>query len=298
MSKLPMNKRLWLFTSMFLVLSACAGSGPELEPADKTSQETMQALADKTLSKMQVVFPPDPELLPGQNRLVFAVLDAGGQLIRDKKLVLYYAKSENDSAKGPITVTFEDDGLGDRSFYKAKVDFPSVGKWLVLVREDAPGKVEGAGTQMEVVATSKVVREGDKAISVKTPTTNDHLGLQDICTGEPEDPMHYISLDEALKNGKPTVLVFATPKLCASRVCGPVVDQVLRVYNDLKEKVNFIHVEVFSDTTGKEFTSAMKEWKLETEPWTFIIDDHGIVQGRLEGPVTTGELKAALGGLF
>src|SRR5687767_14802036 len=143
-----MRKRLTFFISILLILSSCAGSGPEKDPSDETSQETLQALADNTLSKMQVVFPPDPELLPGQNRLVFAVLDAKGQLIRNKKLVLYYAKSQTDHARGPVPVTFEDDGLGDRSFYKSKVDFPSTGKWLVLVREDAPGKVKGAGTQM------------------------------------------------------------------------------------------------------------------------------------------------------
>lgn len=291
-----MSKRLRLLSSMLLILSAC-GSGPGIEPGDQTSQ-TMKALADNTLSQMQVVFPPDPELLPGDNRLVFAVLDTEGALIREKKLTLYYAKSENDRAKGPVEVTFEDDGLGDRSFYKAKVNFPTTGKWLLLVREDGDGKVEGAGTQVDVVATSKVLREGEKAISVKTPTTHDHLGLEDMCTRNPEDPMHYISLHDALKNGKPTVLVFATPALCVSRVCGPVVDQVVRVYEEFKDSVNFIHVEVFTDMTGKEFTPAMKEWKLETEPWTFIIDDDGVVQGRLEGPVTTGELRTALGGLL
>ena len=46
---------------------------------------------------------------------------------------------------------------------------------------------------------------------------------------------------------KPVVLVFATPQLCQSRVCGPVVDVVEQVKSETKGDVAFIHNEVYVD---------------------------------------------------
>lgn len=284
--------RRFVGAALALMLAACAGGGGET----RRSGVTMQSLADETVTAFNMVFPPDPELVPGENRLVFAILDAENAFVPSLDLELYFAKSPDAKPFGPVDVSFEDDGLGDRSFYKAIVDFDSTGDFVILVRDDdeAGDRKKGAGTQLKVKKSTPVVRVGNKAISIRTPTEADHLGLEEICTREPDDPMHMLSLDEALTNGKRTVVTFATPALCASRVCGPVVDQVLRVANDIGDRANFVHVEVFTDRSGKTFTEGMQAWKLQTEPWTFVIDSSGIIRGRFEGPVTTGEIKDAL----
>jgi hypothetical protein len=38
----------------------------------------------------------------------------------------------------------------------------------------------------------------------------------------------------------------------------------------------------------------MDEWGLRTEPWTFLVDDAGIIQARYEGGITLAELEPAL----
>ena len=291
------NKRsAWLFALIF-TLAACSDTPGDSNRAGD-SVKTLKQLADLTTLSYQLVA-PGGELTVGPNRLVFAVLDQQGELIRDGKFELFFARREIDVAKGPVPVTFQDDGLGDRSFYKAEVDFDDPGTWLILVNHRSGSKLLGAPTKAEVKATSSVPKIGDKATSIPTPTDSDHMGLADICSREPEDPMHELSLDAALGNSKPTVVTFSTPAFCASRVCGPVVDQVLRVRENYSDKANFIHVEVYKDlgasaVTNKEFTDAMKRWNLPSEPWTFIIDDSGLIQARFEGPVTTAELDSAL----
>ena len=38
----------------------------------------------------------------------------------------------------------------------------------------------------------------------------------------------------------------------------------------------------------------MEEWRLDTEPWIFVVDGQGIIRAKFEGLVTLTELEAAL----
>jgi hypothetical protein len=61
-----------------------------------------------------------------------------------------------------------------------------------------------------------------------------------IDTRVPPSSMH--DADFAAVVGKePVVLVFATPQLCQSRVCGPVVDIAEQVKSDHEGEAEFIH---------------------------------------------------------
>ena len=94
----------------------------------------------------------------------------------------------------------------------------------------------------------------------------------------------------------PFVVTFATPKFCSSRTCGPVVDVVEEVSRRLEgENVRFIHVEVFEDNDpAKGFNRWLREWKLPTEPWTFLVDADGKIAARYEGTVSVHELEQAV----
>jgi glutathione peroxidase-family protein len=91
-------------------------------------------------------------------------------------------------------------------------------------------------------------------------------------------------------------VTFATPKFCASRTCGPVVDVVEEVARRFEgENVRFIHVEVFEDNDpAKGYNRWLREWKLRTEPWTFLVDRDGTIVARFEGTVSVDELETAV----
>jgi hypothetical protein len=95
---------------------------------------------------------------------------------------------------------------------------------------------------------------------------------------------------------KPVVLVFATPALCQSRVCGPVVDIAEQVKADHEGEAEFIHMEIYRDNSiEKGFRPQVAAFGLPTEPWLFAIDRKGKVAARLEGAFGPGELEEALG---
>jgi hypothetical protein len=94
---------------------------------------------------------------------------------------------------------------------------------------------------------------------------------------------------------KPVVLTFATPQLCQSRVCGPVVDVVAQVQSKFGDQASFIHNEVYADNNAsKGLRPQLVAFHLQTEPWTFVIDRHGVVSTRFEGAFSPGELERAV----
>ncbi len=107
--------------------------------------------------------------------------------------------------------------------------------------------------------------------------------------------MHSISLDQALKSGRPTVVSFATPLLCSSRMCGPVVDEQIVAFQKLGSQANFIHVEIYPQRDLSKPAPLYSAWRLPTEPWMFVIDRAGVIRARLgEGPTVASEIEAAV----
>ena len=121
-------------------------------------------------------------------------------------------------------------------------------------------------------------------------------------------------------SGKPTALLFATPAFCKTATCGPSLDVMQGLQKQYGSKVNFIHSEVYKfpfdqsvqlqqDATQKAakenraptpaelsagLSDAMVAWKLDSEPWLFLIDAKGMVAGRYEGGITKEEMGPAL----
>ena len=115
-----------------------------------------------------------------------------------------------------------------------------------------------------------------------------------IETRLPPDDMHDVAFADVIGR-KPVALLFATPALCASRVCGPVVDIALQLKSTYGDRVQFIHQEVFVDNEpGKGLRPALRAFALETEPWLFVFDRRGRVVARLEGSFGFDAFERAL----
>jgi hypothetical protein len=97
-----------------------------------------------------------------------------------------------------------------------------------------------------------------------------------------------------MAQGKPQVIVFASPQLCTSRVCGPMVDVVRLLIPTYGDRVVFTHQEVWQDASAQTLSPTMVEWSLQTEPWIFVVDGRGIIRAKFEGLTTVRELEAAL----
>ena len=94
---------------------------------------------------------------------------------------------------------------------------------------------------------------------------------------------------------KPVALLFATPQLCASRVCGPVTDMALQMQAKYGDRMTFIHQEVYVDNeVNKGLRDPLKQFNLPTEPWLFVVDAGGTITARLEGSIGIKQFEDAV----
>ncbi len=106
--------------------------------------------------------------------------------------------------------------------------------------------------------------------------------------------MHDDDLADVLGK-EPVVLLFATPALCQSRVCGPVVDVAEQVKRDRPDDAAYIHMEIWNDNDpNKGAREQVLDYNLQTEPWLFVINSDGTVSTRIEGAFSVDELEQAL----
>jgi hypothetical protein len=118
--------------------------------------------------------------------------------------------------------------------------------------------------------------------------------LSKIDTRVPPDDMHSVDFADVVGR-KPTVLVFATPALCQSRTCGPLVDEVEQVKARIGNRAAFIHMEIYRNNRLQDgFRPEVLAWHLPSEPWLFAIDRRGRVAARLEGAAGVDEIQRAV----
>ena len=118
--------------------------------------------------------------------------------------------------------------------------------------------------------------------------------ISDIDTRVPPDDMHDTDFADVVGK-KPVVLLFATPALCQSRVCGPVVDVAEQVKRDRPDDAAYIHMEIYNQNDpNKGLRPQLGAFNLHTEPWLFVINSDGTISTRIEGAFSVNELNQAL----
>jgi hypothetical protein len=178
--------------------------------------------------------------------------------------------------------------------YVAHVRIPRPGRfWLVAAPTGA--RIQAVGV-FDVRSQSPTPAVGAKAPASDTPTLAD-APARSLTTRRPPDvELLRYSVAGSLAAHRPFVVTFATPKFCTSRTCGPVVDVVDAVRRRfVSSDVRFIHVEVYTDNDpAKGYNRWMRQWRLRSEPWTFLVGRDGSVKAKFEGSVSEAELVAAI----
>ena len=273
------------------------------------SGRTLQAIADTVSAGPQVGL-AGSVFTPGDNRLAFGVIDEKSGFVYGKTAV-YVADAPNRRAQGPFPAPADllvtdpayrsKTAAGEKdifaAIYETTVPFRTVGKKSVLVVTKVNDQVVGAPTQITVTSTrsDRVPRPGERPPSIRTETVASASGdLKAIDTRLPPDDMHDVDFADVIGK-KPVALLFATPALCESRVCGPVVDIALQLKASYGDRVTFIHQEVFVDNDpAKGLRAPLRGFNLKTEPWLFVFDRQGRLATRLEGSFGFNAFERAL----
>lgn len=256
--------------------------------------------------------PAVSQLEPGRERFGFGLFDRARAQIADAPVAVYVGRAGGGSAHGPFPARYESlavkpayesrstaaDRQAARSLYVAELPFPAPGRYDVLALARLDERLvaaSAAGPALRVARDGPVPEVGELAPRTSTPTRADVGGqLERIDTRVPPSSMHERDLVDVLGR-VPVVLLFATPALCQSRVCGPAVDIAEQVKAEHGDGAEFIHVEIYDENrVERGYRDAVRGWRLPSEPWAFAIDRDGRIAARLEGPFSVAELERAV----
>ncbi|HYZ79916.1 MAG TPA: hypothetical protein VE571_01530 [Solirubrobacteraceae bacterium] len=244
---------------------------------------------------------------PGVQRFAFALTTNDGRFVY-APTAIYIASSPGAPAKGPflapadpMTVqpqyrSKQNSGPGGiQAIYAASVPVPKAGTYFVLALTQGPKGIIGATGELAAAQSSAIPAVGQRPPRIATDTNASvHGNKALLTTRQPPESMAAQSLDQVLGH-KPVALLFSTPQLCTSRVCGPVTDVAVQLQHRFGDKVAFIHQEVYVDNQpSKGLRPQLTAFHLRTEPWLFAINRQGKIAARLEGPFGTTELNRAI----
>ena len=289
---------------------------PNAQPSDfpPADGKTLDDLASMAQGKGPILAPSVSILHKGTNRFGFALFDTARKQITGAQVAIYTAKQDGSGVRGPYIARSESlavkpqfqskttasDPDAAKSVYVADVPFTRDGKQVVAAMAKLDGRLLAA-TAYSVNVTPKSGSSGPpepgaKAIKVHTQTLTDVGGDAAALDTRRPEAKDLLDTDLADVVGKrPVVITFATPLLCQSRVCGPVVDIVEQVKSTSPKDIAFIHQEIYKDNqVDKGVRDQVSAWRLPSEPWTFVISKDGKISTRFEGAFSPGELQRAI----
>jgi hypothetical protein len=252
-------------------------------------------------AEMGVALVPS-ELVVGLNRFAVGLFDAESQVVHDAEVHFHYYDLTN--ANAPVLESHAEairrqtpDGL--TTIFTQDREFDRAGDWGVEVQASfADGSASVKRIGFKVLPDSPAPLPGEAAPSVETAVASDvDNDLSKLSSSLTPNPAFYEqSLSDALTNGKPTVLLFATPAFCQTRFCGPAYEMTSELQTQYADQMNFIHVEIYSglpdpSVNNWQLAPAMEAFGLSTEPWLYLLDSSGVVVYRVEGLFTVEEVE-------
>ena len=247
----------------------------------------------------------------GEQRVSFLLADSHGMVTASRVSVTsYFGNIDTRSSEIHETkiAEFQRWPYGQRGSYTTRMSFDRHGTWLLDIKIIEKDDLSGVQLFVEVLDGYEVVDVGQTAPrslnkTMRTVDTVDQLTSASVATPE----LYEMTIADAVVNGKPTMIVFASPAFCSSVTCGPQVATVAELSKRYDECVDFIHVELYGnpheilgDLSRATLSPLVVEWGLTTDPewsnesWVFLVGRNGLVKARFEGYTAFKELRLAL----
>lgn len=304
-----------LLLAVALAASACGGGG------DDDDKVVLTPLPEGVL--LPIVISND--LAVGENRFQIGLInqeDNSQVLGADLHLRFFVLQGSEGTLKfeadpEPIVITktythTHEDGTvetheaGETGAYVAYISFDEAGQWGVEVTgTTADGAaLEPLRPTFSVNQVAAGLAVGDPAPLSEQLTLADVDDIRDIDTSqEPIEAQHDKTIAEAVASGKPTVIAFATPAYCQTQICGPTKEIFDDLYGTYGDEANFVHIEPYDvprmrsgdcASLSECLVPTLDEWRLQSEPWVFVVDAEGKIAAKFDGIASYEEIEAAL----
>ena len=305
--------------SAALLLAAACGGDDDGDSADATNdfsttpRDPARNIPEDQRDKVNII-PAGSDWFVGQNNFVFGITNIKDEPQGGAKAVATFYDLRNPAEPKPmfsINAVQSAPGVGkevqhthgngevhihggqdeDRVGYFTSVNFPHDGTWGLAVEAELKDGTKGVDSiSFTVYPKPNMVAPGQKAPLSDNLTKDDVADISEIDSGTPPNDMHDVKIKDAIRAGRPLVVVFSTPAFCTSRFCGPVNEEVEALMDNYGEKVDFVHIEIWRDFDKKVLNPTVQEWLIWpdghlVEPVVYVIDRFGTVYDRWEGPV-------------
>ena len=197
---------------------------------------------------------------------------------------------------------------GTRGNYVADFDLDGEGLWELKVTVEEQGESLSTFIPLQVEETSLTPSLGAQPPATPNKTVADVSDPSELTSSStPDLDLYQHSIADIVDNGRPALVVFASPAFCTSPTCGPQVETVQGIKDQFQAEVDFVHVEVYDnpqsiqgDLERGEYAPAVRSWGLSeiedylNESWVFILDREGRVTRKYEGFASADELEKGL----
>jgi hypothetical protein len=294
-----------LVAALAVILAACGGEAAAPEPAAR-DLFGYPVHRDETSGIDAILGTPD--LGVGRHRVAFVLTDAEGivRLPVVQARSYFYPDGPESNPSGSVEsgqARFFEFPFGSRGIYSLDLAFDRPGTWGLEVDVPRPdGSVATVAFTFPVADETTAPAVGDPAPASRNRTAADVGSLAELTTGSAPDPAVYEkSVAQALEEGRPFVLVFASPAFCTNPLCGPQVEMLSELHPEYGDRIDFIHIDIYDnpheiqgDLGHAVRSPILEQWGIETDEWTFVVDAEGRVAARFESFVPREELEPAL----
>ena len=295
---------------MVVIAAAACGSQPTATPLPTATatQAPTPTPSDTDLTGILAT----TDLNVGSNRVSFLLLSPRALINVPQVSVssAFIAGEGSDAAAAETaTASFYIWPYGTRGNYVTQLSFDRAGEWELLVEaEGADGPLGTARIPLHVRDDSLTPAVGSTPPENVNRTASDVSSLDEITSWSTPDPeLYQATIPELAGDGMPSLVVFASPALCTSPTCGPQVETVSEIKEEYKDRVSFVHVEVYDnpheiqgDLTTARYSPLIDAWGLSriedylNESFVFILDRDGRIAFKYEGYASADELMEGL----
>lgn len=248
--------------------------------------------------------PPTPvvvttELIVGRNRFSLALIDEATGAINDGVVKVRFYKVDQRAGTGVLkaemAAPFHGEGLEDKGVYVAYPEFDEPGQWGLEVLTTPKGREQTliSRTNLTVARQGQTPPVGGAAPASRQVLVGEP-GIATICSASPQCDMHSVRIADSIAAGRASVVLFAAPGWCPSLTCAPQLNVIQQLQTKFRGQLDFIHVEIYEDAAHTKVVDTLREWRLQTEPWTFVINRQGAIHAKFEGGATAAEIEPFL----
>ena len=244
--------------------------------------------------------------------VIMRVEDSNGtRLDGSVPLSVQLTQTDGTPVGGPVTASALLPVGTRQHVFVAPMDIPSPGAWKLRVTAgEASGDVE-----IKVLDPGNSLRIGSRAPDIDTPTLDDVGGVERAVTTQPNPDLRLskTSTADALRMGKPYVIVIDSARFKTTPECGRALTMIRYLVDRWEREAVFIHLEPFEyqiiteepvlsgpitdpplTRYARAFGLGEGLWPATKIPWILVVDGNGIVRAKYTGIVGSADIDVIL----